>query len=286
MKLTSLLSIGRQGRAVGKLALLLSVLLLGNCNDDDDTDTPAAPPTVKLATSPTLGSYLTDKDNNTLYYFARDLSGQNACSGNCAAVWPVFYSADIVAGTGLNAADFTIQNTAAGQPQLLYKGWPLYYYAPATNGQNVREQPGETRGSGVGGVWFVAKPDYSLLLGNTTVTNKTTSQSTAKTFLTDTQGRTLYTFAPDRTSPGTQATNCSGNCITNWPVYLEAGRTLPASLNAADFGVITRNDGPGGATRQQTTYKGVPLYYFANDNNTRARVEGDGVGNVWAVAAP
>lgn len=286
MKLLAVISAWRQGRAAGLLALLLGVWLLGACNDDDKDDKPAAPqPTIQLATSATLGTYLTDKDNNTLYYFTRDLSGQNACSGGCAAVWPVFYAADVVVGTGLNPADFTTQNTADGRPQTLYKGWPLYYYAPTTNGQNVREAPGETRGSGVGNVWFVAKPDYSLLLATASVTNSTTAQSATKSFLVDAQGRALYTFAPDRGST-TQATNCTAGCIAAWPVYFEAGRTLPASLSAGDFGVLTRNDGPNGTTRQQTTYKGMPLYYFANDNATRGRVQGDGVGNAWSVAAP
>ena len=49
---------------------------------------------------------------------------------------------------------------------------------------------------------------------------------------------------------------------------------------AADFGTITREDG-----QKQTTYKGMPLYYFAGDK-AAGEVKGQGVKDVWYVAAP
>jgi predicted lipoprotein with Yx(FWY)xxD motif len=61
---------------------------------------------------------------------------------------------------------------------------------------------------------------------------------------------------------------------------------LPTALSINDFGAITRPDGSNGTTRQQTTYKGVPLYYFVNDNATRGKTEGEGVANLWSVATP
>lgn len=267
-------------------ALLLTglVFVVSSCSDDDDK-TPV--PTVKLVDNATLGPYMVDAQGNTIYYFTRDLAGTNTCTGGCAAVWPIFYEPNLVLGEGLKAEDFGTITTADGQPQTTYKGWPMYYYSPAdAAGQNVREKAGEVKGENVGGVWFVMKPDYSVLLARTSVVNKTTNQSALKSFLIDSQGRTLYTFGRDQTAPTTQPTNCSGNCIATWPVYLEPGRTLPSSLKSSDFGVITRPDGPNGTTRQQTTYKGLPLYYYTPDGAQRNKVEGDGVGNVWAVAAP
>lgn len=268
------------------VALLITGLtfVVSSCSDDDDR-TPTL--TIKLADNTTLGSYMVDAQGNTIYYLARDLAGTNTCTGGCAAMWPIFYEPNLVLGEGLKNEDFAIITTADGQPQTTYKGWPLYYHSPAdAAGQNVREKVGEVKGENVGGVWFVMKPDYSVLLARTTVVNKTTNQSALKSFLIDSQGRTLYTFSRDQTAPTTQPTNCSGNCINTWPVYLEAGRTLPSSLKNSDFGVITRPDGPNGTTRQQTTYKGMPLYYYAPDGAQRNKVEGDGAGNVWAVAAP
>lgn len=131
-----------------------------------------------------------------------------------------------------------------------------------------------------------ALADPATLLARVSVTNKTTNAATLKSFLIDAQGRTLHTFAKDQTSPATQPTSCTGGCVAVWPVYGDTPVAMPSSLKASDFGTITHADGPNGAPRQQTTYKGLPLYYYTPDNSARGTVEGDGVGNVWAVATP
>ena len=270
---------------VGLLVVSFTVIASSCHNFDDDDAAPA--PTVRLVDNPALGSHLTDAQGNTIYYFARDLAGTNTCTGGCAAVWPIFYEPNLMLGAGLKAEDFATVTTADGRLQTTYKGWPMYHYAPLdATGQNVREKAGEVRGENVGGVWFVVKPNYSVRLARTNVVNKTTNQSVLKSFLIDSQGRTLYTFGRDQTSPTTQPTNCSGNCIATWPVYLETGRVLPSNLKASDFDAITRPDGPNGTTRQQTTYKGLPLYYYTPDGARRNKVEGDGIGNIWSVATP
>ncbi|PJJ59893.1 hypothetical protein [Hymenobacter chitinivorans] len=281
-------ALGRRLFRYGAVGFLLGTALsLAGCSSSQDDDAAAPKPAIRLETNATLGKYLVDAQGNTLYYFGRDLAGTNSCTGGCAALWPLFYAENLVVGDGLKAEDFATITTTDGQKQTTYKGWPMYYYAPANgSGQNVREQPGEVKGENVGNVWFVMKPDYGLLLARANVTNKTTTQTTQKSFLIDSQGRTLYTFALDQTKPTTQSTNCSGGCITTWPVYLETGRNLPSMLKSSDFGVITRPDGPNNTTRQQTTYKGLPLYYYAPDGATRSKVEGDGVGGVWSVATP
>jgi predicted lipoprotein with Yx(FWY)xxD motif len=267
-------------------ALLIIGLTLGisSCNDSDNQNiTPI--PTIQLDTKTTLGAHLVDKQGNTIYYFARDLDGTNHCAGSCAVIWPVFYEPNLVLGEGLKAEDFAVITTGDGQPQNTYKGWPMYYYAPIdANGQSVREKAGEVLGENVGNVWFVMKPDYALQVARTSVVNKTSNQSVLKSFLIDNQGRTLYIFGRDQISPATQATNCAGNCIATGPVYLETGRNLPSNLTSSDFGVITRPDGPNNTPRQQTTYKGMPLYYYTPDEAKRNKVEGDGIGNIWAVA--
>ncbi|MCB2410651.1 hypothetical protein [Hymenobacter lucidus] len=274
---------------LGALALFIGSLLSTTaCSDSSgDAATPTPTPTVRLDNDAKLGPHLVDAQGNSIYYFSRDLSGANTCTGGCATLWPIFYEPNLVTGEGLQATDFTTITTTDGRQQTAYKGWPMYYYAPLNAaGQNVREKPGEVTGESIGGVWFVMKPNYALLVARTTVTNKATNQSVLKSFLIDSQGRTLYTFGLDQTQPTTQSTNCSGGCITTWPVYLETGRTLPSLLKSSDFGVITRPDGPNNAPRQQTTYKGMPLYYYTPDGATRNRAEGDGIGNLWTVAAP
>lgn len=269
------------------LLLLGTSLAVSSCDELDGIIPMAPKPTVRIGSSPTLGSYLVDKDGNTLYYFALDVAGTPNCTGGCAARWPAFYDANVVAGKGLDPDDFATITGSDGRLHTTYQGWPLYYFAPQATptSPNEREAPGVTGGDNVGGVWFVTKPNYALRVARATVTNRTTGLSSMKSFLVDSQARTLYVFAPDRTSPTTQP-NCIGPCANVWPPFFEAGRVLPTVLSINDFGAITRPDGPNSTTRQQTTYKGVPLYYFTNDNATRGRTEGEGVGNVWLVATP
>lgn len=266
--------------------LLLGLSPLSGCQKKDDAVTPTAtPPAVQLAADAKLGSFLTDGQGNTLYYFTLDVTGSNSCDvAACAAEWPVFYAATVTVGAGLNATDFTTGKTASGKNQTFYKGWPLYYYAMPVNGQNVREQPGETYGNGIGNAWYVVRPDYSVMVATGNIINQDTKQATVKSYLVDSQGRTLYTFSVDATNPTTQSTNCTGGCIDAWPVFYQANIKAPSCLKASDFGTIKRSDGPNGSTRLQTTYKGNPLYYFVADNGIRAKVEGEE--GTWAVAMP
>ncbi len=95
-------------------------------------------------------------------------------------------------------------------------------------------------------------------------------------FLVDGKKMTLYYFTKD--SAGKSA--CAGDCVTKWPLF-HVDKVMPgAGLNAADFGVITREDG-----KKQTTYKGFPLYYFFQDK-AAGEAKGQGVNNVWYVIDP
>ncbi|RZK61467.1 MAG: hypothetical protein EOO59_05010 [Hymenobacter sp.] len=265
------------------LVALLPALLLSSCKKDATEATPAA--TIQLSSDATLGSFLTDGQGNTLYYFTLDVTGSNNCgTAACASQWPPFYTSTVSVGAGLDAADFTTGKTAGGLNQTYYKGWPLYYYATTANGQSVHEKPGQTLGQGIGDVWYVVRPDYSVMLAMNSVLNKTTNAAAFKPYLIDPQGRTLYTYGMDATHPATQPTNCTGGCVEAWPVFYQATIKVPAGLKASDFGTITRPDGPNGSPRLQTTYKGQPLYYFAFDNAVRGKAEGEG--GDWAVAMP
>ena len=95
-------------------------------------------------------------------------------------------------------------------------------------------------------------------------------------FFADSKGMTLYIFKKD--SPGKSA--CAGPCVEKWPLYFREKVAVPDGVMAGDFGTITREDG-----KQQTTYKGWPLYYFAGDKAPKD-VLGQGVGTVWFVANP
>jgi predicted lipoprotein with Yx(FWY)xxD motif len=251
---------------------------------------PTVSPALKVATSNTLGTYIADSKGRTLYVFAPDIDGTSKCAGGCLLVWPPFYDSSISVTTipnSLTASDFTTVTATNGQKQTAYRGWPLYYYAPKdTNGNNVAEAAGETKGENVGKVWFVAKPAYDVMIASKTVLHAVTKDSSAKQFLVDSAGNTLYYFLKDELKPDSLSTNCIGNCILTWPVFHGNVADLPSLLLKTDFGEIVRNDGPGGTQRKQTTYRGRPLYYYTPDAFQKGAAKGQGVGNNWFVTAP
>ena len=95
-------------------------------------------------------------------------------------------------------------------------------------------------------------------------------------YFTDTEGKTLYWFKND--SPGKSA--CMGPCVEKWPVYFRETVAPPAGIDAKEFETITREDG-----KKQTTFRGYPLYYWANDKQP-GDTTGQGVNNVWFVVNP
>lgn len=95
-------------------------------------------------------------------------------------------------------------------------------------------------------------------------------------YLTDEKGMTLYLFKKD--TPGKSA--CAGPCVDKWPIFAAEVATVAEGLIAADFAVITRDDG-----KKQTTYKGLPLYYFFKDVKP-GDTAGQGFNTVWYVVAP
>ena len=76
------------------------------------------------------------------------------------------------------------------------------------------------------------------------------------TYLTDGRGNTLYYYTDD--IPG--LSNCTSGCEAVWPPFTVESISVPPSLQASDFGYITRQNG-----RKQVTYKGWPLYYYSRD---------------------
>lgn len=95
-------------------------------------------------------------------------------------------------------------------------------------------------------------------------------------YLTDEKGMTLYLFKKD--TAGVSA--CAGPCVEKWPLFWAEKVTAAEGLNAGDFGAIVRNDG-----KKQTTYKGMPLYYFFKDLKP-GDTAGQGVNKVWYVVTP
>jgi predicted lipoprotein with Yx(FWY)xxD motif len=95
-------------------------------------------------------------------------------------------------------------------------------------------------------------------------------------YLADSKGMTLYVFQND---PADKSA-CAGMCAQNWPVFYTGAVTVPDGLDATKFGTITREDG-----KTQTTYKGMPLYYFVQDK-APGDTKGHGLKGVWSAASP
>ena len=75
--------------------------------------------------------------------------------------------------------------------------------------------------------------------------------------LVDSKGLTVYEFTEDQ---GTTS-NCYGGCEAAWPPVTASGKpTAGEGAMAADLGTTKRKDGT-----LQVTYKGHPIYTFAED---------------------
>jgi predicted lipoprotein with Yx(FWY)xxD motif len=206
--------------------------------------------------------------------FSDEVDGANACTGDCAAIWPEF-TADLTTAklnAGLNIADFDTITTANGKKQVTYKGWPLHTYSPLSTGgyggsSNVPEGPGTTRGDGFAGVWFVAKPDYTIMLADKQLKGLDTKNyksdftlGNGKTiYFTNGVGRTIYTFSLDsfNINKFTKADLSNNNVF---PIYEQTNVVIPSALDKTLFGNI------GFAGKQQLTYKGWPLHFFGQDS--------------------
>ena len=107
---------------------------------------------VNVATG-AVGSYLTGADGRTLYTFKPDGPSKSACGDGCAQTWPPFTvgtSDSPTAGSGVTGTLTTFARDD-GSTQVAYNGAPLYYFANDS-------APGDTKGQGIGGNWFVAAP--------------------------------------------------------------------------------------------------------------------------------
>ncbi len=102
--------------------------------------------TVKLENSTTFGTYLANASGFTLYTYSGDTqnSGTSSCTGECASIWPPFYTSSLVLPPGLNASSFTTITRSDGSKQLAYNGWPLYLYTGDS-------YPGQVNGNNVAG---------------------------------------------------------------------------------------------------------------------------------------
>jgi predicted lipoprotein with Yx(FWY)xxD motif len=238
------------------------------------TTTTIPPLTAKTTSTAQLGTFLTNANGMALYYFALDVpgSGTTACNtSTCLSAWTLFNAGTISVSSSLKSSDFGTISVPGGT-QTTYRGWPLYLY----NGDTAA---GETKGDGINDVWYVMKPDYSVVI---------MKNSRVGSYLADGTGKTLYNFSID-SNKMSACTNSSSvliqgkTCLQLWPVFAYGSIMVPSALNPSDFAMFTRNDG-----MMQTAFKGMPLYYFLIDTSP-GQTSGQGIngfGGIWYVVPP
>ncbi|WP_340200058.1 hypothetical protein [Ascidiimonas sp. W6] len=266
--------------------LTLGLFIMGCSSDDDGSSNPDTQPdtqnSVRLRSDATFGNVLTNAEGFTLYFFAPDAKGDANCLANCADAWPAFFTDNLTLDDGLSTSDFGTITRGDGLSQTTYKGWPLYTFANDT-------QSGQINGDGNSGVWFVGKPDYSVMLvrsqligrdvdGNETNLNSAFELGDEDTFyITDDRGNTLYHFSNDENGGNNfTADDFSNNSV--WPIFHTNIQNVPSALNIDEFGEIDVFGAP------QLTYKGWPLYNFGGDDS---RGDNFGVGfpqaGIWPI---
>lgn len=132
-------------------------------------------PTVQVRSHPDLGEHLVGPDGTTLYMFDQDTEGDlsSTCTGGCASAWPpLTVSGNSVTGGDGVTATLALFERGSGEMQATAGGWPLYYYAEDG-------EPGDVKGQGVGGVWWVLRPDGTPVReGQETTTTEGSGETT------------------------------------------------------------------------------------------------------------
>lgn len=264
----------RLGRFFLYTAVIAYTGLLGCSKSDDTTPDNQSKKGIVVTDNSAFGSILTDKEGRTLYFFAVDADGQSGCSGDCETNWPIYSDTTAAADPSINADLGTITRPD-GKIQATYKGWPLYYYAGDANS-------GDVNGDGVGGTWFVAKPDYAIMLASQQLVGQDGTHylgdhqkgDGVTVYLTDDSGNTLYLFEPDKFNTNNfTKPDLSNNAA--WPVYEMEMKNVPSAISEDMTATITIFG------KVQLTYKGWPLYYFGQDN-TRGDTKGISIAN-WNI---
>lgn len=248
-----------------------------SCSDDNNTQL-LPKDGLQVVNSKPFGTILTTESGKALYFFATDANGSSNCNGPCGTVWPAYYSANATQVHGINPKDIGVITRQDGKKQNTYKGWPLYTYS-----NDVKH--GDIKGDAIGGTWYVAKPDYVLMVANAQLTGAdgknylaNTSEGNGNTiYFTNGAGRTLYTFTQDRFNKNNYTSSDFSNDAV-WPIYQSEVGAVPSVIKKDLVGTIIIFG------KKQLTYQGRPLYYFGQDTK---RGENKGVSvprpGVWPI---
>ncbi|MFY1598973.1 hypothetical protein [Micromonospora sp. WMMD737] len=101
-----------------------------------------------------MGSVVTDQDGWILYRFDKDTNDppSSNCVDKCAQLWPPALTDGDPELTAVSDDKVGTVTRQDGTRQITLGGWPLYRYVGD-------KKPGQWKGQGVGGTWFVVAPD-------------------------------------------------------------------------------------------------------------------------------
>jgi predicted lipoprotein with Yx(FWY)xxD motif len=254
-----------------KKVALASVACMALIGCGDSYSGSKADDKVELKVLKRNASFLTDTQGMSLYTFDKDVLNKSNCDAECQKIWPLF--------TGTGGAEGSDLTTPEND-HINYRKHQLYYF--------VKDKvEADVLGNNVKNVWHLVHAKEAP--ADTQVTLSTTIIK--QTYLTDKDGMALYTFDKDSANvsvcTGKKDTKPLGSCEARWPIFYAADLgVLPAGTKASDFGTIDRPadtlkdaDGKALATKQ-TTYKGLPLYYWFKDSKA-GDTSGDWVSGVW-----
>ncbi len=145
----------RSGWSLGILAMFVAVLFAGSAFAADTSGK------LMMAKNDKLGDILTDSQGMTLYIFKKDKPGETMCYDQCAQKWPPLTVKEGTKPTAASGIDGKLGEVERkdGSYQVTYNDMPLYYFQGDT-------KPGETKGQGLGGVWFVVQPGQATGMGS------------------------------------------------------------------------------------------------------------------------
>ena len=125
------------------------------------TSSGASGSTLALKTeSGSQGIWLTNSSGRALYVYTKDKGTTSVCYGECAKAWPPLLATGAVTISGKFTVPHDLGTTTRtdGSKQVTYGGHPLYYFA----GDSAA---GQTKGQGLGGVWFLVGPIANIMNG-------------------------------------------------------------------------------------------------------------------------
>lgn len=291
---------------------------------DPVTSLPSGPATVSVETKAPFGKVLVvgsgAYEGCSLYLLTSDqlhtLTGSHyACSDTFNAIgqpcdtvlWPALLTDGApIAGPGVKASLLgTVTRTdLPGLPavqQVTYAGMPLYRFFLDESSDEVEGANLNDPVTSPTGIWYLVSPEHGHPATGPAQLQLETAPAPAHgpdaTVLAATMNQDFSLF-PNASFPvyamGRHEPNharlgpwngCFGLCAQFWPPLLTSGRPQAgAGVDADAVGTITRPDGT-----KQVTYKGRPLYLFADDayipglpyNGGTASINGAGARTIW-----